>query len=264
MGSFQKYADQIGDEVLIPVPPTRIISLVPSQTELLAYFGLDSQIIGITKFCVHPKEWRRRKRIIGGTKKFDVKIIKSLNPDLIIGNKEENYQEGIAQLKMIAPVWMSDITSVKDATQMVLELGKITSREEISLQLTNTILASLNLLVKVDPKRVLYLIWYNPWMAVGSDTFIDAMISQTGLNNCIENSTRYPQLSNEEIKSLNPDFVFLSSEPYPFKEKHIDGLQTILPSSKIILVDGEMFSWYGSRLRFFTDYFNNSIRPLIN
>jgi ABC-type Fe3+-hydroxamate transport system substrate-binding protein len=263
VGNFQKYIDQLGCEVLIPAPPKRIISLVPSQTELLADLGLEDQIIGITKFCVHPPAWRNQKSIIGGTKKFDIKIIKDLNPDLIIGNKEENYLEGIEQLKKIAPVWMSDIVTLEDSMQMILELGKITDRQEISQLLTSRILASFNSLEHARPKTVLYLIWYNPWMAVGAETFIHTMLRKVGLKNCLKNISRYPQLSNEEIKSLNPDFIFLSSEPFPFRKKHADELQQCLPATKIISVDGEMFSWYGSRLRLFAEYFNTAIRPLL-
>lgn len=263
MGNFQKYVDQLGCEVLIPVPPKRIISIVPSQTELLADLGLEDQVVGITKFCVHPAAWRNHKVIIGGTKKFDFNMIKGLNPDLIIGNKEENYQEGIDQLKKIAPVWMSDIVTLEDSIQMILELGKITCREEISQELTNTVFSSIDSLIQVNSKTVLYLIWYKPWMAAGAETFIDTMLSKTGLKNCLRNLTRYPQLSNEEIKKLNPDFVFLSSEPFPFRQKHADELQQILPTAKIISVDGEMFSWYGGRLRHFAEYFSTEIRPLL-
>jgi ABC-type Fe3+-hydroxamate transport system substrate-binding protein len=263
VGNYQKYIDQLGCEVLIPVPPKRIVSLVPSQTELLSDLGLEDQVVGITKFCVHPAAWRNHKAIIGGTKKFDFNMIKGLNPDLIIGNKEENYQDGIEQLKEIAPVWMSDITSLEDATQMILELGKITGREEISHELANTVLSSFDSLIQVKPKTVLYLIWYNPWMAAATETFIHTMLSKTGVKNCLENVSRYPELTNDEIKRLNPDFVFLSSEPFPFRQKHVDELQQILPASKIISVDGEMFSWYGSRLKLFVNYFNTAVRPLL-
>jgi ABC-type Fe3+-hydroxamate transport system substrate-binding protein len=263
VGNLKKYVDQLGNEVLIPVPPTRIVSLVPSQTELLADLELEDQVVGITKFCVHPPAWRNQKTIIGGTKKFDFNGIKDLNPDLIIGNKEENYLDGIEQVKKIAPVWMSDIVTAEDATQMILELGKITDRKEISRLLVNSILASFISLEHVRPRTVLYLIWYNPWMAAGNETFIHTMMSQAGLKNCLENVDRYPQLSNEEIKNLNPDFIFLSSEPFPFKQKHREELQQMVPAAKVISVDGEMFSWYGSRLRLFADYFNTTIRPML-
>jgi ABC-type Fe3+-hydroxamate transport system substrate-binding protein len=263
VGNFQRHIDQLGEEVLIPNQPTRIVSLVPSQTELLADLGLESQVVGITKFCVHPPAWKNQKSIVGGTKKFDFDSIRSLRPDLIIGNKEENYIEGIGKLKTIAPVWMSNIISIEDAKHMILELGSITDRAEIAGLLTNTILTSLNSLADVKPNRVLYLIWYNPWMAAGNDTFINTMINQTGLKNCLQNVSRYPQLSVEEIKELNPDLIFLSSEPFPFNQRHLEELEQILPLTKIISVDGEMFSWYGSRLRFFADYFNTTIRPVL-
>jgi ABC-type Fe3+-hydroxamate transport system substrate-binding protein len=261
VGNLTKYVDQLGNEVFIPVKPTRIVSLVPSQTELLADLGLENQVVGITKFCVHPLSWRNQKAIIGGTKKFDIQSIKALNPDLIIGNKEENYQEGIEALKNIAPVWMSDIATIEDAMRMILELGTITGRKEMAELLTGTIQNSFNSIARVKSRTVLYLIWYNPWMAAGCNTFINTMINQAGLKNCLESTPRYPEINLEEIKALNPDFIFLSSEPFPFKGKHREVLQQNLPFTKIILVDGEMFSWYGSRLRLFADYFNNLIKP---
>lgn len=262
MGSFKKYTDQLGAEVFIPVNPSRIVSLVPSQTELLADLGLENEVIGITKFCIHPDHWRNQKAIIGGTKKFNFQAFHDLNPELIIGNKEENYKEGIDQLRNIAPVWISDIVSLEDSLNMILALGSLTNRNAVADGLVNEIRFSLSGINQINSKTVLYLIWYNPWMAVGQDTFINTMISQTGLKNCIATS-RYPEIKPEEIKELNPDFIFMSSEPFPFKQKHFDELQQVLPSTKIILVDGELFSWYGSRLRFFADYFNNKLRPLL-
>jgi ABC-type Fe3+-hydroxamate transport system substrate-binding protein len=261
VGNFQTHIDQLGEKILIPVQPTRIVSLVPSQTELLADLGLENQIVGITKFCVHPPAWKSQKNIIGGTKKFDFEKIRSLNPDLIIGNKEENYIEGIELLRQIAPVWMSNIISIDDALHMVCALGAICDRETRAAQLATSISASLKLIDKVLSKTVLYLIWHKPWMAAGSDTFINTMIGKTGLENCLGKTSRYPILSNAEIEQLNPDFIFLSSEPFPFKQKHLDELKQIVPSTKIILVDGEMFSWYGSRLKLFAVYFNATIRP---
>ena len=99
----------MGVHIELKSAPRRIVSLVPSQTELLYDLGLEDRVVGITKFCVHPDYWRKTKKIIGGTKNFDFDTIRSLQPDLILGNKEENYQQGIAELKKEFPVWMSDI-----------------------------------------------------------------------------------------------------------------------------------------------------------
>src|SRR5258706_7655314 len=117
--------DQLGRLVEFSFPPQRIISLVPSQTELLFDLGLADRVVGITKFCVHPNEWFKTKTKVGGTKKFQFDVINALQPDLIIGNKEENYEEGITQLAGKYPVWMSDIANWESAMGMIKSVGEL-------------------------------------------------------------------------------------------------------------------------------------------
>jgi ABC-type Fe3+-hydroxamate transport system substrate-binding protein len=246
--------DQLGRSVEFNFPPQRIISLVPSQTELLFDLGLGDRVIGITKFCVHPIEWFKSKTKIGGTKKFDFEIIHSLRPDLIIGNKEENYEEGINQLAVHCPVWMSDITNWSSAMEMIKSIGDLVDENEKVNLLVDEIEINFEKIKPTFPRRSLYLIWKNPWMAAGKETFIDTMLAKIGLVNCTEQE-RYPELSLDEIKKLSPEIILLSSEPFPFKQKHMEELREVLLKTKIILVDGEMFSWYGSRLLKASDYF---------
>jgi ABC-type Fe3+-hydroxamate transport system substrate-binding protein len=189
-------------------------------------------------------------------KKFNFEAIDALHPDLIIGNKEENYLEGITQLRTKYPVWMSDIVSLQDAYSMIASLGELTGTSPRAIMLRDQIAQRLLSIKKRSAKKVLYLIWRNPWMAVGSGTFIHSMLTQMNLANALGGSTRYPELSSEQIAALRPDFIFLSSEPFPFGEKHVDELRAISGSSQIILVDGEMFSWYGSRLLHAAEYLN--------
>lgn len=252
--SLRTLPDQLGNQITMPFPPKRIISLVPSQTELLADLGLDDQVIGITRFCVHPKSWLKTKTIVGGTKKFRFDVIDSLQPDLIIGNKEENYQEGIEQIKSTYPVWMSDIVTIEDAHAMIRQVGELTGTKEKAIQLSDQIRKSFFSIEKLPSRQTLYLIWQNPWMGAAPGTFIHEMLSLSGLQNCLSKYNRYPKLSKEEIISLNPDLIFLSSEPYPFQQKHMEEMKALCPKAKIILVDGEMFSWYGSRLSKFPEY----------
>ena len=254
--TIRSFFDQLGSQVLFTYPPERIVSLVPSQTELLADLGLERQVVGITKFCVHPSAWLRTKTIIGGTKNFQFDVIDDLKPDLIIGNKEENYVEGVTRLKQKYPVWLSDIITLSDAYSMISALGELTNTETKARLIKDQIAERLQSVKKRSANSVLYLIWRNPWMAAGSDTFINSMLTMLNLKNALENITRYPQLSMEQIADLRPDYIFLSSEPYPFREKHVDELKKISPLSRILLVDGEMFSWYGSRLIEAADYFN--------
>lgn len=250
------FIDQLNNEVSITFPPKRIISLVPSQTELLASLGLQDEVVGITKFCVHPEAWQKSRTLIGGTKNFRYDVIDDLQPDLIIGNKEENYQEGIYELRKKYPVWMSDIVTWSDALSMIRGIGQITDKEAQALTIMNSIENAFEALNTFSSQSVLYFIWRKPWMVAGRDTFIHTMLEKLNLRNVVT-SSRYPELSDEEIQKLNPEYIFLSSEPYPFQERHIAELNKLCPSSKIILVDGEMFSWYGSRLLHAPLYFNS-------
>jgi len=252
---FDIVIDQMGLEVKVPKNPQRIISLVPSQTELLFDLGLEDRIVGITKFCVHPKDKVSKYAKVGGTKNFNFEKIASLQPDLIIGNKEENYKEGIEMLQANYPVWMSDIFTLEDSLEMMNSIGQITQTQDRANQLITEIQSGFDQLPKSDKlKSALYFIWQKPHMAAGSDTFINEMLHSAGFYNLIKDS-RYPELTDEQIKTLNPDYILLSSEPFPFKEKHIDAFQELFPNATVMLVDGELFSWYGSRLKYAPAYF---------
>lgn len=247
-----QFIDQLQRTIALPGPPSRIISLVPSQTELLVDLGLKDRIVGVTKFCVHPKGLKKEKAIIGGTKDFHFEKIGLLQPDLIIGNKEENYKEGIEKLSEKYPVWMSDIYTLDDALEMMKGIGRITETVEKAEELIQEIKSSFDF-QPLKKGSVVYIIWKNPLMAVGKQTFIDDILSRSGFINFIQ-ELRYPEISMKKLKDLSPDLLFLSSEPFPFKQKHIDEFAAELPQTRVQLVDGEMFSWYGSRLRYFGEY----------
>ena len=254
--------DQMGFEVCLKAPPRRIVSLVPSQTELLYDLGLEDHIVGVTKFCVHPGHARKTKTVIGGTKNFDLDRIARLNPDLIIGNKEENYPEGIAFLRGRFPVWMSDIASLDEALTMIIAVSQLTGEQAKGASVVGEIRAKFNGLEKLPGLRTLYLMWFNPWMGAASGTFIDAMMQETGLINVVSHRQRYPALTEDEIRELNPEAVLLSSEPFPFAKKHEAQLRTLLPAARVRFVYGEFFSWYGSRLRLAPGYFD-SLRTVL-
>ena len=256
-----KYIDQMSNEIILDSPPKRIISLVPSQSELLHHLELDEEVVGITNFCIYPNEWYRSKKRVGGTKRIYFDRIKKLSPDLIIGNKEENEEHQIKALMKDYPVWMSDIKNLEDALEMIVALGEITGKTDKAISLTREIQISFEKMDRLSkPKSVIYLIWKNPIMAAGKDTFIDDMLGKCGFVNMEDCVERYPKITAEELSKINPDCIFLSSEPYPFEEKHIKELKEVCPKAEVKLVDGEMFSWYGSRLLKAPDYF----RSLIN
>jgi ABC-type Fe3+-hydroxamate transport system substrate-binding protein len=247
--------DQMGRQILAPVRALRIVSIVPSQTELLIDLGLSDRVVGITKFCVHPAELRREKTVVGGTKKINLDKVRALKPDLIIGNKEENEQSDIEALEKEFPVWMSDIYTLEDSFCFMEMLGELLDVEtEPLIQNIQSEFKKLERVVeKSDPKSVLYLIWNNPVMVAGGNTFIDDILKRLKMKN-LSPAERYPVVNLAEQKT-SPDLVLLSSEPYPFKEKHIFAFQEQFPNAKVMLVDGEMFSWYGSRLLKAPEYF---------
>lgn len=247
--------DQMGRQISVSTLPKRIVSLVPSQTELLFDLGLEDDVVGITKFCIHPSEWFLSKAKVGGTKKLNLQKIRELQPDLIIGNKEENDQFQIQELMKEFAVWMSDITNLEEALEMIRAIGCLCNREQKAEKIASDIFNGFeNINVKIHQNlRVAYFIWKDPWMLAGKNTFIDDVIKRAGLVNAVEQE-RYPALSASQIVDLKPDLIFLSTEPYPFKDQHLEELKEICPDAKVRLVDGELFSWYGSRLLHTSEY----------
>jgi len=249
---LKTFTDQLNRKVIINYPPKRIISLVPSQTELLFELGLTDEVIGITKFCIHPAAQVKSKTKVGGTKKLDIELIRGLQPDLIIGNREENTKDNIDLLSEEFPVWVSDVASLEDAMKTIGQIGDLVDRQPEAAYLNHLInagftdLQTLALQLRID-KKVAYLIWKDPYMLAGRETYINDILMKIGLTN-ITKESRYPETDLQDLALLKPDLVFLSSEPYPFREKHLEALKLSLPGTEIMLVDGEMFSWYGSRL----------------
>jgi ABC-type Fe3+-hydroxamate transport system substrate-binding protein len=235
----------------------RIVSLVPSLTEYLWALGLEEEVVGITKFCIHPKAWWQQKTRVGGTKKVNFETIDILQPTLIIANKEENTKEDIEQLQQQYAVLVTDINSLEEAYHYLLEIGKKVQREEKSISLVRQIQVNFQSLENIGKgASFLYFIWKDPYFVVGPKTYIHALLTHFGLVNCCE-LERYPDL--DQVRANNPklfntsdnspDYIFLSSEPFPFEAKHIEEVQALFPKSNIVLVDGEMCSWYGARMR---------------
>ena len=239
----------------------KIISLVPSITETLFDFGLtDTEIIGRTKFCIHPKDSVKNVETIGGTKNLNLEKIKNLNPDLIIANKEENEKLQVEELMKDFKVWVTAIETLEDNSRFLTELGTLLNKENTAKNFNQKISDIIKGIKIQESKKVCYLIWKNPYMTIGSDTFIHEILDKLGFENVFKNEKRYPEISVEEMK--NADFIFLSSEPFPFQQKHIDELQKELLHSKIVLVDGEAFSWYGTHLAKCGEYFFELVKSL--
>lgn len=262
----QQFFDDLGRSVQINLPPQRIISLCPSQTETLVRLGLQDRIVGKTRFCIHPKEVLAAIPNVGGTKEVHLDRIHALKPDLIIGEKEENTQAMIAALELEWPVFVTDVRDIPSAKKMILSLGTITQTVKKAEEIVINVDQSLTKIIPLKfPVRCLYLIWKSPWMAAGADTFIDSMLKKCGFDNvaCAIDG-RYPVLAETVFLQKNPQIIFLSSEPFPFREMHIAEIQNIMPNSAIIIVDGEIFSWYGSRMIGVENYLNGLLHNALS
>lgn len=263
---MKRFTDQMNREVILTeYPPRKIISLVPSITELLFQLGLEKQIAGVTKFCVHPKNACKSKIKIGGTKNIHIEKIKKINPCLVIANKEENVKNQIEGLEKLFPVWMSDVNNFNEAINMILQIGEITGTNKNANEIIQAIQSNFSkIIIPVRKIKVTYLIWQNPFMTVGGDTFIHSMLSKAGFENVFQSEKRYPEITMQNMIDKQTEILILSSEPYPFKEKHQKEFENLLPGIKIFLADGEMFSWYGSRMINAAQYLREMQLQLIN
>ncbi len=252
----------------MPKKNLRIISLVPSQTELLVDLGLEKYLVGITKFCIHPKELRKTKTVVGGTKNIHLDKIKTLNPTFILCNKEENTKEIVENCQKIAKTHVSNVFTLEDTFSLIKEYGILFSCEEKASEIIKKIKKDkidFEDFIKNKPRlKVAYFIWKTPWMVAANNTFINHLLQINQFDNVYQNLERYPEINIEKISEKNPDLIFLSSEPYPFKEKHIILLKEKLPNTTILIVDGEYFSWIGSRLLGAFTYFTSLRKRIAN
>jgi len=258
-----KFKDQLNRNLYLDDYPQSIISLVPSQTELLVELGLEDNIVGITKFCVHPAHLKKTKAIVGGTKNVNHKKITSLNPDIIICNKEENTEDIVNELEKHFSVYVSDIITVADTFKMILDFGKIFNSKSIADRMVRDIELKLddfkNFIQQHSPKKVAYFIWTKPWMVAGGNNYINEILKLNKFENIFENAPdRYLEVYIEYLADLNPELkpelIILPSELFPFEKEHVEELKKYI-DCQFIFVDGEMFSWFGSRLLKALDYF---------
>jgi iron complex transport system substrate-binding protein len=254
---MKTFVDQIGNTHAFEIAPTRIVSLVPSLTELLYDLGLENNIVGVTKFCIHPYHFKATKPIVGGTKKVHFDKIMALKPDIIIANKEENTLEIVEQLSAICAVWVTDIVTIEDSLQMIADFGRLFNRRTESQKWVDKIQFALSdfkqFVSTIPEQKVAYFIWKNPYMAAGENNFINEMLKLNRFKNIYEGNLRtpgrYPEVIIQKLRIQgDPDIVFLSSEPYPFKDEDAFEIGRFTHHAKVVFVDGEMFSWYGSRL----------------
>lgn len=254
---YLKVQDQLLRPVELEQQPLRIVSVVPSQTELLFGLGLSAErVVGITRFCTHPEAETKKIAKVGGTKQLDIEKIKNLRPDLILANKEENTREQIELLMQVAPVWVSNVSTLEEAFEMIEAIGQLTGTGPKAKSLVEAIRANFNELPKRKPLRTVYYIWKGPYMVVGGDTFIHHLLEAAGFKNVFAKKNRYPPIPMSDLIDASPEVILLSDEPYPFKQKHQEQFREICPQAQVLLVRGDMFSWYGSRLLETPNYIN--------
>ena len=241
--------------------PERIICLVPSITELLYDLGLADKVVGRTKFCVFPEGGFPNASIIGGTKNLHKDKIEALRPDLIIANKEENIKEQVMPLSAFANVFTTVVRNTPEALQMISDIGLITGTETFAQSIIDQFQNKEYTLLPSKTIKMAYLIWQKPYMTVGGDTFISAFMEDFGFINCFKDQDRYPELSLNHLIEKKPDIILLSSEPFPFAEKHLKEIES-KTGIKTMLIDGSICSWYGSRMLKAEDFFKTFMQQI--
>lgn len=242
------FIDHLNRELQIPDSPKRIVSICPAITETLFALDAADQLVGRTKFCIFPKGDVENLPHVGGTKDVSIDKVRDLKPDLILAEKEENTRETVEALSAIAPVVVLEVQTIEDSYRLIQDLGQVTGHVAKAQTLANEAKRIFEQLPKSQNLRVLYFIWRKPYMVVGNTTYIQSVMEHLGLENAAKDfDGRYPSLTSAELQQLAPDAILLSSEPFPFSEKHQTELAEILPDTPTLLVDGEMF-WYGSKM----------------
>lgn len=234
-----------------PLPPSmRVVSLVPSLTETLVDLGVE--VVGVTRFCVHPPSIRRTARVVGGTKTVDVDAVRALRPDLVVANREENVRAQVEAIAAHAPVVVTDVATLDDALATIRTLGARTGTTDAADALASSLARGFDGLTVppgADAVRAAYFIWKDPWMAAGGDTFVHDVLRRGGLVNVFADRLRYPEVTPEDVAAAAPAVLLFSSEPFRFRPKHVGAMTAACPGAAVRFVDGEAFSWYGSRLR---------------
>lgn len=228
----------------------RIVSLVPSVTELVCDLGLEGELVGRTGFCIHPWESVRGIPKVGGTKDVKLDLIRELRPTHVIVNIDENRREDAEALAEFVPhVVVTHPLGPLDNLQLYRQLGRAFERERQAEALCAEFERSLAGLQAehFNPQNVLYLIWRDPWMTISPDTYISRALELLSWRTLPTTTTeRYPTVDPASLAG-QVDRVLLSSEPYHFKERHREEIREVLPGTHVSLIDGEMTSWYGSR-----------------
>ena len=244
--------DARGTRHTLESPATRIVSIVPSATETLYELGLGDRIVGVTQFCVHPQPWVKTISKVGGTKNVDIQRVLNLKPDLVVGNCEENTKEIFEALEPHVPIWAPLPKTIPEAIEDMGHMGLLTGTTEIAERFQDEAKrAWAKAKANAQSFTYAYFIWRNPWMSISNDTFIARMLEAVGgINVFGDHEDRFPEIDMTGQIHDAPDVVFLSSEPFPFKEQHAAELcqMTGIALDTVRFINGEYASWHGYRM----------------
>ncbi|OCS89073.1 ABC transporter substrate-binding protein [Caryophanon latum] len=245
--------DELQRTIELQQPITRIVSLCPAVTETLFALGVGHYVVGRTKFCIFPAE-AASVPAVGGTKDVNYEAIDALAPQLILCEKEENTKDIVETLAKTYPVYVAQVETIAMALTMIEKLGLLTN----STDAANSLIANINAVqLPTLTGRAAYMMWRKPYMVVGATTYINDVLETIGFTNPFTaHDGRYPAVTIEQLQDAQLDYLLLSSEPFPFAQKHIDELQPHLPNTRIQLIDGEMF-WYGAKMKEAAPYLQN-------
>jgi len=237
--------DDLGRTISLEKVPEKIVSLVPSITLTLADLGLGDQLVGVTRFCKYPADLIKGLTKIGGPKNIYHTKIVDLKPDVVIAVKEENDKDQVLKLSDDVPVVVFDINTTDDVFRMMNTLGELFQKRSEAKELNSRIKEAYHHFpIQGDGKKVVYLIWKNPWMAAGKETYIGSMLKIAGFDNIVEG--RYPEVDMEKLDEA--EVILLATEPYHFKEKERAELEALFPGKSVNIVNGELFTWFGTYL----------------
>jgi ABC-type Fe3+-hydroxamate transport system substrate-binding protein len=250
--------DASGVALELAAPPRRIVSLIPSTTELLCALGLADALVGVTVYCIEPRDVVRGKTRVGGEKDPDLAAIRALAPDLVVANIEENRREDIDALRAAGVrVWVTYPRTVAEGLAMIRDLGEVTGARERARALLDTLeplyARARERAAAHRPVPVFYPIWRQPWMTIGADTYVHDLLATCGGANVFGDRTRYPTVTLEEMAAKAPEVILLPDEPFRFRRAHLadfHAYETVpaVRGRRIHLVDGKPFSWHGPRL----------------
>lgn len=251
--------DASGTALAGAAPPRRIVSLIPSTTELLCAMGLAEALVGVTVYCVEPRDVVRTKTRVGGEKNPDLERIRALAPDLVIANIEENSRHHVEVLREWGiPVWVTYPRTVADSLRMIRELGEVTGARQRAAALLAEI-EPLYAQVRANtsrraPAAVFYAIWRDPYMTINGDTYISDVLAVCGARNVFANhADRYPTVTLDEVAARRPDVIVLPDEPFRFRRAHIKDFEPYVDvpavrHRRIHLLEGKAFAWHGPRI----------------